>query len=117
MLHKCVFYNDVNYHFVAFISFAFQSRKINKYAEYYLFTIFNFFRDLQEGWQAELGPMRIPMEHKFTLELAKRAGLEVKDFQSDSSPFHFFIRDHKIRKSDMKNAHLKNYYDEYEVPK
>ena len=50
------------------------------------------YRNQAQGWQTELGPMRIPSTHKFSLQLVKYAKLKVRKFQSDSSPFHFYIR-------------------------
>lgn len=61
--------------------------------------------------------MRIPVEHKFTLELVKRANLELINFQSEASPFHYYIRDHLLQKSKLVNGELKKYYKAYEVAK
>ena len=40
------------------------------------------YRDLSNGWQAELGAMRIPKTHKFTLGYANRYNLTLKKFNN-----------------------------------
>ncbi len=39
------------------------------------------FRSVDEGWFADLGPMRIPSSQNFTLSLTEKYGLELSAFQ------------------------------------
>ena len=40
------------------------------------------YRDLANGWQAELGAMRIPKTHNFTLASVKRHNLTLATFKN-----------------------------------
>ena len=41
------------------------------------------YRDIGHGWQAELGAMRIPQQHRFTLNLAEKYNLTMAKFNND----------------------------------
>ena len=47
------------------------------------------YRDLANGWQAELGPMRVPKQHKFTLNAAKKYNLTMAKFNNE--PFRKYF--------------------------
>ena len=61
--------------------------------------------------------MRIPLEHVFTLELAKQAHLELTDFQSSDSPFHYFFDNVKFPIPDLDGRKLQPFLDMYGVLK
>jgi len=52
------------------------------------------YRDLANGWQAELGAMRIPKTHKFTLTCANRHNLTLAPF--NNAPFRFNIHERNL---------------------
>jgi len=50
-------------------------------------------RATDEGWMAELGPMRIPLEvHRFTKALIERFKLQVAKFQTANSYMMIHLR-------------------------
>ena len=52
------------------------------------------YRDLANGWQAELGAMRIPKTHRFTLTCANRHNLTLAPF--NNAPFRFNIHERNL---------------------
>ena len=54
----------------------------------------NNFRDLDDNWQNEFGPMRIPKTHSLTRELVSRFGLELQQFYNKAHAF--FVEDKRI---------------------
>ena len=52
------------------------------------------YRDLANGWQAELGPMRVPQQHKFTLGGAKKYNLTLAKFNND--PFRRYFHNQTV---------------------
>ncbi len=68
-------------------------------------------RNFAMGWQAELGAMRIPQQHKFTLTAAKLLHLEMAPFNND--PFRFYAHNRNIDSSKMKD--LKFFMDEFNI--
>ena len=53
------------------------------------------YRDLANGWQAELGAMRIPKTHKFTLGYANRHNLTLKKFNNAKLRYNIHERNLK----------------------
>ena len=70
------------------------------------------YRDLANGWQAELGAMRIPKQHRFALTSAKRHNLTLAKFNND--PFRYNIHEKNLPKKPDFNA-LKFFLDEFNV--
>jgi monoamine oxidase len=73
------------------------------------------YRDLEDGWQAELGPMRVPKQHKFTLEGAKRYNLTLAPFKN--TPHGYNVHGRSIKKSEVDNQHhnLNFFLDSFNV--
>ena len=70
------------------------------------------YRDLGNGWQAELGAMRVPKQHRFTLEGSKKYNLTLADFNND--PFRRYMHDDNLDASpDPKE--LKFFIDQFNV--
>ena len=49
----------------------------------------------------ELGPMRYPRDHRFTLHLAQNAKVKLTEFKNKSSPFHYYVQDHRTDKAAL----------------
>ena len=73
------------------------------------------YRDLRDGWRSEIGPMRIPKTHIFTLELARRLGLTLTKFDNREGPYHFYIREKKLRMQDLEKFNLLQFSKEYDA--
>ena len=74
------------------------------------------YRDLSNGWQAELGAMRIPKTHEFTLKSIERHNLTLADFKNDAwrynmhernlmgdydlDDLNFFVNEFNVHKKD-----------------
>ena len=53
------------------------------------------YRDLANGWQAELGAMRIPKTHEFTLGYAKRHNLTLEKF--NNAPWRYNMHERTLK--------------------
>ena len=72
-----------------------------------------FCRDFAGGWQAELGAMRIPKQHQFTLEVAKRYNLTLKPFNNNPHRYHVFGKQLDKKKKDANSLNF--FLDEFNV--
>ena len=72
-----------------------------------------FCRDFSGGWQAELGAMRIPKQHQFTLEVAKRYNLTLKPFNNNPHRYHVFGKQLDKKKKDANSLNF--FLDEFNV--
>ncbi|TRY75662.1 hypothetical protein TCAL_01274 [Tigriopus californicus] len=73
------------------------------------------YRDLRDGWQSEVGPMRIPKSQIFTLQLVKELGLHLIDFENKEGPNNYFIRGRKFKMNELKDFYLKYFSEIYDV--
>ena len=69
-------------------------------------------RDTDNGWQAELGAMRIPRQHRFTLEAIHWHNLSMADFNND--PFRFNAHEQNLNASSFPEE-LRFFLDEFNV--
>lgn len=75
------------------------------------------YRDLRDGWQSEVGPMRIPKRQIFTLQLVKELGLNLIDFENKEGPYNYYIRGRKFKMRELKDFYLKYFSEIYDVGK
>ena len=71
------------------------------------------YRDLGNEWQGELGAMRIPRQHKFTLSGAKYHNLTLAIF--NNNPFRNHIHGKKITPNARANE-LNFFHDAFNIP-
>ena len=71
------------------------------------------YRDLGNEWQGELGAMRIPRQHKFTLSGAKYHNLTLAIF--NNNPFRNHIHGKKINPNARANE-LNFFHDAFNIP-
>ena len=70
------------------------------------------YRDLANGWQAELGAMRIPKTHEYTLGYAKRHNLTLEKF--NNAPWRYNIHERTL-KPDYDLKDLNFFINEFNV--
>ena len=56
----------------------------------------NTFRDLRDGWKAELGSMRLPHHHRFTHHLVHKFGLKTSLFLNEQADDFYYVRGRKV---------------------
>ena len=71
------------------------------------------YRDLANGWQAELGPMRVPKQHKFTLNAAHKYNLTMAKFNNE--PFRKYFHNKNVKPNEDDPKELKFFLDEFNV--
>ena len=71
------------------------------------------YRDLANGWEAELGAMRIPKTHYYTLGYAKRYNLTLDKFNNDPWRYNIYFRN---LKPDYDLEDLIFFQNEFNVP-
>ena len=70
------------------------------------------YRDLANGWQAELGAMRIPKTHKYTLGYANRHNLTLEKF--NNAPWRYNMHERNL-KPDYDLEDLNFFKNEFNV--
>ena len=70
------------------------------------------YRDFANGWQAELGPMRIPQQHQFALAAVKMFNLTLAKFNND--PFRYHMHGKNLH-PEHKRQDLQFFMDQFNI--
>uniref|UniRef100_A0A3P9NFS3 Amine oxidase n=1 Tax=Poecilia reticulata TaxID=8081 RepID=A0A3P9NFS3_POERE len=72
------------------------------------------YRNHQEGWQAEIGAMRIPDFHRIVLTFADNLGVKLRDFIMDDNNTYYLVNGVKKRNYEVKENPDVLQYNVYE---